>query len=38
MLVGFEYKKENYFYSIDLTSIINTNIDKNGDVYNRIQV
>src|SRR5690554_5548304 len=32
MLVGFEYNKENYFYSRDLTGIINTIVDKNGDV------
>lgn len=32
VLVGFEYNKENYFYSRDLTGIINTIIDKNGDV------
>jgi len=32
MLVGFEYNKENYFYSRDLTGNIHTIIDKNGDV------
>src|SRR5690554_1527008 len=32
MLVGFEYNKENYFYRRDLTGIINTIVDKNGDV------
>ena len=32
MLVGFEHNKENYFYSRDLTGIIHTIIDKNGDV------
>lgn len=32
MLVGFEYNKENYFYSRDLTGNIHNIVDKNGDV------
>ena len=32
MLVGFEYNKENFFYSRDLTGVINNIVDKNGNV------
>jgi hypothetical protein len=30
MLVGFEYDKENYFYSRDLIGNITSIVDKNG--------